>query len=154
VDEPQFACDAMLGTLARWLRFAGFDTSFDPSLPDPALAAAARRDGRWLLTRDRLLAAAAGPRVVLLRCPDLAGQVGELRSRLALSADPDRAFTRCSRCNALLEPVASDAVVREVPPYVAAHATRFVRCPGCRRIYWPGTHSERISLRIKALFGP
>lgn len=154
MDEPRFACDAMLGTLARWLRFAGFDASFDPSLPDPALAAAARRDGRWLLTRDGRLAASAGPRVVLLRRTDLAGQAAELRSRLALTADPAKAFTRCSRCNAPLEPVAPDDVAREVPPYVAAHAARFVRCPGCRRIYWPGTHSERISLRVKALFGP
>ncbi|MBP1620337.1 MAG: hypothetical protein H6Q02_1104 [Acidobacteria bacterium] len=154
MDEPQFACDAMLGTLARWLRFAGFDTSFDPALSDPALAAAARREGRWLLTRDRLLAAVAGPRVVMLRRPDLAGQVGELRSRLALAADPGRAFTRCSRCNGALEPVAGAVVADLVPPYVAANASRFVRCPGCRRVYWPGTHAERISIRVRELFGP
>jgi hypothetical protein len=152
VSEPAFACDAMLGTLARWLRFAGFDTAYDPSLPDPALAAAARREGRWLLTRDRRLAAGAGPRVVLLRHGDLAGQVGELRRRLGLVADPGRAFTRCSRCNGTLEPVEAEAVADRVPPYVAAHAGRFVLCPGCRRVYWPGTHAQRISDRIRELF--
>ncbi len=152
MSEPAFACDAMLGTLARWLRFAGFDTSYDPDLPDPVLAAAARREGRWLLTRDRRLAAGAGPRVILLRHGDLASQVGELRGRLALVADPGRAFTRCSRCNGALEPVEAAAVADRVPPYVAAHAGRFVLCPGCRRIYWPGTHAQRISDRIKELF--
>jgi len=153
VSEPRIACDAMLGTLARWLRFAGFDTSYDPDLPDPALAAAARQEGRWLLTRDRRLAAAAGPRVILLRHPDLAQQVGELRRRLGLALDPERIFTRCSRCNGALEPVEPEAVAHRVPPYVAAHAGRFVLCPGCQRVYWPGTHAQRISDRIKVLFG-
>jgi uncharacterized protein with PIN domain len=148
-----FACDAMLGTLARWLRFAGFDTSYDANLPDSTLAAVARREGRWLLTRDRRLAAAAGPRVILLRQPDLARQVDELRTRLALSLDPQRVFTRCSRCNGALEPVERPDVARRIPPYVAAHALRFVHCPGCRRVYWPGTHTERIADRIRQLFG-
>ena len=153
MSEPAFACDAMLGTLARWLRFAGFDTSYDPNLPDPALAAAARREGRWLLTRDRRLAASAGPRVVLLRRSELSQQVGELRGRLALSLDPQRVFTRCSRCNGALETVEREAVAARIPPYVAAHAGRFVVCPGCRRVYWPGTHTQRISDRINELFG-
>ncbi len=154
MSDPRFACDAMLGTLARWLRFAGFDTSYDPNLPDPVLAATARREGRWLLTRDRRLASAAGPRVILLRHGDLAQQVEELRGRLAFGLDPQRAFTRCSRCNGVLEPVEPEAVARRIPPYVAAHAGRFVLCPGCRRIYWPGTHTQRISDRIRELFGP
>ena len=144
----------MLGTLARWLRFAGFDTSYDPNLPDPALAAVARQEGRWLLTRDRRLAAAAGPRVILLRQPDLARQVGELRGRLALFLDPQRIFTRCSRCNGVLEPVERGDVARRIPPYVAAHAERFVLCPGCQRVYWPGSHTQRIADRIRELFGP
>jgi len=33
VAEVIFACDAMLGSLARWLRLAGFDTHFDPVCP-------------------------------------------------------------------------------------------------------------------------
>jgi uncharacterized protein with PIN domain len=149
-----FACDAMLGRLARWLRFAGFDTTFLPDRPDPAVAGLARAEGRWLLTRDRRLAAAAGPRVILLRGRSVGEQVGELRGRLPLVADRDRFFTRCSVCNAGLEEAARREVRDRVPPYVAVHAERFLSCPGCGRVYWPGTHLRRIARQLEAWFCP
>ncbi len=149
---PTFVCDTMLGTLARWLRFAGFDVVFDPSLADATLRALARAQGRWLLTQDRELAAKAGPRVVLLPGRKLSEQVGELRRRLGLRADPARFFTRCSRCNGLLAAVSREEVVRLVPPFVAVHAQGFARCLGCGRVYWPGTHVPRIAATLRQLF--
>jgi uncharacterized protein with PIN domain len=152
VEELRFACDAMLGRLARWLRFAGFDATFLPDLPDLAVAGQARAEGRWLLTRDRKLAALAGPRVVLLRGRGVGEQVGELRTRLPMSVQPERFFSRCSRCNGLLAEVAREAVCDRVPPYVAVHARRFFSCPSCGRVYWPGTHPSRIARRLEAWF--
>jgi uncharacterized protein with PIN domain len=155
VDEVRFACDAMLGTLARWLRFAGFDTFFERAIADPALAATARAEGRWLLTRDRRLAAFAGPRAMLLREKALAAQIREVRARLPVDADPCRFLTRCPQCNHLLDPVAAEAVRDVVPPYVATHAAAFRRCRGCGRCYWRGTHVGRIERRLGELFaGP
>jgi uncharacterized protein with PIN domain len=152
VAELLFACDAMLGRLARWLRFAGFDTTFLPDSPDPAVAGRARAEGRWLLTRDRSLAAAAGPRVILLRGRSVGEQVRELRGRLPLVVNRDRFFTRCSVCNTSLEEVTRGEVGGRVPPYVAVHADRFVTCPGCGRVYWPGTHLRRITHQLEAWF--
>ena len=152
MEEWRFACDAMLGTLARWLRFAGFDVFFAPHLADAQLAQRARSEGRWLLTQDRKLAAAAGPRVLLLRGASVSQQVAELRQRLGVAADPQRFFTRCSRCNGVLAEVAAQEVAGEVPPYVAAHAPRFVRCRGCGRVYWPGSHLPRIEATLRRLF--
>lgn len=143
----------MLGSLARWLRFAGFDTFYDPKVDDVQLAALARSEGRWLLTCDRRLAARAGPRVLLLSGATLAEQVAELRSRLALAVDEARFFTRCSACNGEVAPVSREAVLHLVPPYVAAHAPRFSRCASCGRVYWPGTHEPRIRRTLQALFG-
>jgi uncharacterized protein with PIN domain len=142
----------MLGRLARWLRFAGFDTSFLPDLPDLVVAGRARAEGRWLLTRDRRLAAVAGPRVVLLRARTVGEQVAELRARLPLSPNPKLFFTRCSRCNGALTEVPRETVRERVPPYVAVHAARFLACPGCGRVYWPGTHPSRIARNLEAWF--
>lgn len=150
--QPTFACDAMLGSLARWLRFAGFDTFYDPKLEDAQLAALARAQGRWLLTCDRRLAAKAGPRVLLLSGATVAQQVAELQSRLALSVDETRFFTRCSACNGEVVPVGRDEVLHLVPPYVAAHAQRFSRCCSCGKVYWPGTHEPRIRRTLRSLF--
>src|SRR5919204_2163316 len=50
--ETLFACDAMLGGLARWLRAAGYDASWHPGIDDWDLIRLARREGRVLLTAD------------------------------------------------------------------------------------------------------
>ena len=152
VEELRFSCDAMLGSLARWLRFAGLDTLYAPHTADQVLAEEARQQGRWLLTRDRLLASSAGPRVVLLRESSVAGQVAELLRRLPLELDRSRVFSRCSACNGLLEDVAREEVLHQVPPYVAVNAGRFRRCPECGKVYWPGTHVTRIQRRLAQLF--
>lgn len=151
--ELAFACDAMLGSLARWLRFAGFDTFFDAGLPDTALAARARHEGRWLITADRRLAATAGPRSLLLTAKGLAAQVAEVRRRTPMTVDPARFFTRCSRCNGAMREASRGEVIDLVPPYVAATADRFRRCEGCARVYWPGTHTVRIAETLASLFG-
>ena len=153
MGELRFAYDAMLGRLARWLRFAGFDASFDPLLPDLPLAGQARAEGRWLLTCDRRLAALAGPRVVLLRRAGVAAQLRELRERLPLAAEPARFLTRCARCNGTLKEVAREAVRDRVPPYVAAHAPRFMACNRCGWVYWPGTHAGRIARQLEGWLG-
>jgi hypothetical protein len=142
----------MLGALARWLRFAGFDVRYDPRLADAALAARAQREGRWLLTCDRAFASAAGPRVLLLKERAVARQVAEVRERLGLAADERLFFTRCSRCNGVLVDADPQEAAARVPPYVAAHATRFRSCPGCGRVYWAGTHHTSIADRLRALF--
>lgn len=144
----------MLGTLARWLRFAGFDTLYAHGAADATLAGLARAEGRWLLTRDRDLASRAGPRVLLLQSRGVDALVGELRARLGLSGDPARYFSRCAECNGELAEVARESVAEQVPPFVAAHAERFRHCPGCGRVYWPGTHAARIARRLEHLFSP
>jgi uncharacterized protein with PIN domain len=53
-------------------------------------------------------------------------------------------FRRCLRCNALLEAVRKEDVLAELPPPVRAGQQEFRRCPGCRRVYWPGTHHRRM----------
>ncbi|MFH1177062.1 MAG: Mut7-C RNAse domain-containing protein [Acidobacteriota bacterium] len=153
MEALRFACDAMLGRLARWLRFAGFDAIYDAQVPDRLLAALARSEGRWLLTRDRRLAAAAGPRVLLIRGATLAGQVAELRARLPLEADPKRYLSRCSSCNGVLDAAGRDDVRDRVPPFVAATAPHFLTCRACDKVYWPGSHVGRITAKLEALFG-
>ena len=142
----------MLGSLARWLRFAGFDTRYLPGCADAVLAGLARAEGRWLLTRDGDLAAKAGPRVLLLRSRGVDALVGELRARLDLRADPARFLSRCPGCNGELAEAPRAAVATRVPPYVAVHAERFRECPECGRVYWPGSHVGRITRRLGELF--
>lgn len=53
-------CDEMLGSLARWLRVAGYDTALaQPGMADGLILAQCAREDRRLITRDRALAGAA-----------------------------------------------------------------------------------------------
>jgi uncharacterized protein with PIN domain len=134
----------MLGSLARWLRFFGFDAEFcGPELDDGEVANLARSANRWLVTRDRELAS-VGPRSILLRSEDLDDQLVELFHRLGLSPKADLAASRCGECNGVLEAAGPDEVRELVPPYVLRTAERFRRCARCGQIYWPGTHTAKI----------
>ncbi len=140
----RFLCDAMLGSLARWLRFFGFDTEYcGPELDDREVAARARTTGRWLLTRDRELAA-VGPRTMLVRSEELDRQLVEVFGRLGLSPVPDLAASRCGECNGILEVAQGEDVRELVPSYVLQTAERFRRCTRCGQVYWPGTHTLKI----------
>jgi uncharacterized protein with PIN domain len=146
-----FLCDAMLGSLARWLRFFGYDAEFgDPSLADHVLVDRARTEGRWLLTRDRGLAS-FGPRTVLIRSDELDGQLVEVCQRLGLRPEPGLERARCGECNGELKPVDADQIAELVPPYVFRTAERFKRCDGCGRVYWPGSHGERIVEKMQGV---
>jgi uncharacterized protein with PIN domain len=147
--QPRFLCDAMLGTLARWLRFFGYDAVFlEPGPEDRLLAEQARTEGRWLLTRDRELAS-AGPRTMLVRADQLEDQLLEVFGRLGLRPHATLERARCSECNGELEEVSKDDVSDVTPPHVLATSPRFRRCSGCGRVYWPGSHGERILERME-----
>ena len=142
--NPRFLADAHLGRLARLLRLLGFDTAFANDPGDAALVRQAGEEGRILLTRDRALLMRRGvthgcyirplrPREqaawVLRRC-DL--------HRLA------RPFSRCLECNGELRAVARAEVAGRVPSGVWERQKTFLRCDGCGRIYWRGTHYRRL----------
>jgi uncharacterized protein with PIN domain len=141
----------MLGSLARWLRFFGFDTVFlEPGVEDRLIAEQARAEERWLLTRDRELAA-VGPRTMLVRSDGLEDQLSQVFDRLRLRPDATLERARCSECNGRLEDVTGDEVSEVTPPHVLATAPRFRRCTGCHRVYWPGSHGDRILQRMESV---
>jgi uncharacterized protein with PIN domain len=138
----------MLGSLARWLRFFGFDGTYvEPGIEDGLLAEMARTEGRWLLTRDRALAA-VGPKTLLVNSNTLEEQVAEVFGRLGVRPELTLEHARCGECNGDLEDVSRDDIADATPPYVLSTAARFRRCVGCGRVYWPGTHGEKILQRM------
>ena len=151
VGRPRFLCDAMLGSLARWLRFFGYDALFpQPGPEDRLLARRAKEEGRWLLTRDCELAA-AGPRSMMVRAQSLEEQLIEVFGRLGLRPAATLENARCGECNGVLEGVTREEVAEAVPPHVLATAPRFRRCGHCGRVYWPGSHSEGILERMETV---
>ena len=101
-----------------------------------------------LLTRDHELAARRGLRTLLIRSEGLEEQVREVQE--ALAPPPDPALSRCAVCNRVLEIVPPSAVADRVPAYVLRAHSEFRRCPGCGRVYWPGTHLRKMRAQMSA----
>jgi uncharacterized protein with PIN domain len=140
----RFVADAHLGALARLLRMAGFDTLYRNDYADREVVELAVRDGRAVLSRDRDLLMRRG--VVhggYLRAVEPHAQFREVVGRFGL-ASQFRPFTRCMVCNAPLRAVAREDVVDRLPPSVQAKPLRLTACDACGRVYWEGSHWQRM----------
>lgn len=149
---PRFVVDAMLGRLARWLRALGYDTLYPGPADDHRLLELSTLEERILLTRDGHLARQAGARGCLIRAEDVDTQLLETVQRLALSPDAMDWFTRCLDCNGSLEPRLKSAIRSLVPERIFDTQTEFTGCPSCGKIYWWGSHAERMQARLRGLF--
>jgi uncharacterized protein with PIN domain len=78
----------------------------------------------------------------LISSQSLEGQLCQVLSELNLKPNPPS--SRCSLCNAPLQAIQRARVRNLVPPYVFSTQHSFKRCPQCSRVYWRGTHWQRI----------
>jgi uncharacterized protein with PIN domain/sulfur carrier protein ThiS len=151
--DTRFVLDGHLGRLAALLRLAGFDTRYRTDARDEELAAVSRDERRVLLTRDHgLLKRRAVTHGYFVRAVEPPEQLAEVIRRFQL-ARAARPFTRCMRCNELLVPVPSEAVLDRIPPRSRAHFDRFLQCTGCGRVYWQGSHYQRLQALLGRVLG-
>jgi len=147
-DEPVFLADAHLGGLARFLRMLGFDTLHENAMSDAAIRRLAREEGRIVLTRDReLLKCADIVRGAFVRAQKAEAQLREVAGRYAL-VPLARPFTRCLECNLPLAAAEKHEVLERLPESVSRLHESFMRCPGCQRVYWRGSHYARMQAAL------
>jgi len=140
----KFAADGMLGRLARWLRLCGFDVIYVNSRRPSDILGMARREERVILTRSSFLKEHEPDRILLIRSDRVKEQMAEVVSHFNLKVNESTFFTSCSLCNQPLEKMEKNRLKNKVPPYVFKTQEEFYRCPSCQRIYWSGTHRERM----------
>jgi uncharacterized protein len=152
--DMRFVLDVHLGRLARYLRLAGFDSRYESRANDAELARASTAEQRVLLTRDQgLLKRSAVTHGYYVRETAPARQFAEVIDRFDLRRLV-RPFTRCTCCNAALEPVEKSRVREEVPERSWAHFDTFLRCAGCGRVYWRGSHAVRLEQALALALEP
>jgi uncharacterized protein with PIN domain len=144
-EEPKFVTDVHLARLARYLRLFGFDVVWDPDLDDPDLVGISLAEHRFLLTRDLGLLMRGRLRDgTYVRATDPREQILEILERFALRT-VIAPFTRCLACNGLLEELPNSEAASRVPESVAKRHDRFTTCRDCGRVYWPGSHHDRMA---------
>jgi uncharacterized protein with PIN domain/sulfur carrier protein ThiS len=148
---PRFVVDANLGRLARYLRLLGFDCRYGNDLTDSEVARLSVEESRMVLTRDRAL---LQQRIIthgyFVRADLPREQVREVLARMDLYRLV-RPFTRCTRCNGVLEAVDKRTVMDELQPKTRKYYEEFRRCPECGQVYWKGSHFERAERLVAAI---
>lgn len=140
----RFVADAHLGGLAHLLRMAGFDTLYDNGFDDGEISALAAREERIVLTRDReLLKRRAITHGCYVHALKSVAQLREIVQRLDLAGQL-RPFSLCLYCNTPLRSIPKAGLAARVPPQSFAYYEDFTTCDHCGRIYWQGSHWQRM----------
>jgi uncharacterized protein with PIN domain len=138
----RFIVDEMLGRLAKWLRAIGYDTVYHTGGGDSALVQRALEEDRVILTKDsRLVKRKLARNSILVSSDHPREQLKQVVEELDLDLE-SRLFTRCLICNRELVSVRKENVRGKVPIYTHLTQSKFYECPGCGRVYWPGTHKD------------
>ncbi len=147
----RFILDVHLGTLARRLRMLGFDTLYRNDYDDPEIVAIAAAEGRTILTRDGgIIQRRAATRGYLVQSTDPDEQLHEVIDYFHLR-EQLQPFQRCLVCNGLLAPVDKATILDQLEPKTIRYHDEFFQCSACGKIYWPGTHQERMQQMIAKL---
>lgn len=134
--EYPFDVDGMLGGLEKWLRILGFDAAFPRMAP---------RLGRIFVTKRKSI---EGLNIVVVDAIKPFDQMRQVLAQTGIQPKADLLLTRCVACNAVVAPTRKEGVIGQVPNYVFETIDVFTRCPNCKRVYWQGSHKERIIAKL------
>jgi len=147
--QPRFIADVHLGRLARWLRLLGLDTLYRNDYQDDEIIRLAVAEHRVILTRDLgILKHREVTHGYWLRSTGASRQAEEVLRRFDLRGRIEP-FTRCLECNGRIHAVGPAVIRDRVPPRIFQHFTRFCECQDCQRVYWQGSHYERMMRRLR-----
>ena len=150
-ERMRFVADSHLGSLARLLRMAGYDTLYDNHYHDDEVEALATDNDRIVLTRDReLLKRRAIVHGCYVHALDPERQLRELFARLGLASGA-RPFSLCLHCNLPLRAVDKAYILERLPESVRVLHDSFTTCDHCGRIYWKGSHYKRMAALLDAV---
>lgn len=136
-SEEAFDVDGMLGRLAKWLRILGFDTAYPCRKP---------AEDRYFVTANKR---ARDPRAIVVEGAEPLEQLRQVLDATQAVPDPDLFLSRCLLCNVRVREIPNDDLRDRVPPGICAAISAFHECPRCGRIYWEGSHADRIRLRLR-----
>ncbi len=155
MQESKFIADSNVGKLARWLRMMGYDTLFFNNIDDEQLISLALKENRVALTKDtqimrRRLVTEGKLRAIFIQTDNPKEQLHQVVKQLKLDYHLKQ-FTRCLECNQSLVPKNKEEVRDLVPPYVFHTQSQYMQCPSCLRVYWRGTHWQRMRRELEGL---
>lgn len=155
VPPVGFFCDAGLGGLARWLRAAGHEAKWEAGIDDDILLQKARKTSATILTtdsmlmerrviRDRIIPAYWLPPTLTI--PE---QLRLVFREFCLTLRE----RRCMSCGGELRRADKESLRDRIPPKTYRWRDEYFLCARCGKLFWHGTHWERIQSELQTLEG-
>lgn len=149
--DPLFILDVHLGKLAKYLRMTGFDTLYENWYDDRELVEISLRENRIILTRDvGLLKHKKVTHGYWIRSQKPTEQFTETAKHFDLFSK-FKPFHRCTVCNGIVKKTSKQSVINHLKPNTKTYFNEFYKCLSCGKIYWKGSHFERMRKLILEL---
>lgn len=149
--RTKFVVDVHLGKLAKYLRMLGFDTLYRNDYMDQEIVDISVSEKRIILTRDLfILKIKEVSHGYFVRNTDPEKQIVEVISRFDLY-NLIKPLSRCIECNGMLTKKSKSEISHKLEPKTKMFYDEFYKCTKCNKIYWKGSHYERMYRFIKKL---
>jgi uncharacterized protein with PIN domain len=151
-EEIKLFADVMVARLVKWLRAIGIDTAWEDAISDKDLVKRAIEENRFVLTLDKkLMKEWRADNILLLKSEDVFKQLCQTVEYFKIRK-PGELFTRCLVCNLLLREIKAEEISGDLPPNVRENQAAFRYCPNCDKVFWEGSHTRRMRMKIQNLF--
>ena len=152
--NPKFILDVHLGKLAKLLRITGIDSFYENNYTDKRIVELSLKFKRTILTRDRgILKRNEVTHGYFVRNIMPEKQLKEVIIRFDLKKHLKH-FSRCLKCNNILEEIEKDKIIDRIPPKVKLNQNEFYICGICDKIYWKGTHFKKMNDLVSKISMP
>ncbi|HUU51211.1 MAG TPA: Mut7-C RNAse domain-containing protein [Nitrospinota bacterium] len=146
----KFIADATLGKLVKWLRIFGYDTLFYRKSDLDSLIKIAKKENRIILTKNtKFKKKRIADKYLFIHKIRPLEQLKEVIDSYKLKKD--NMFKLCTVCNRQVIPADKKEIIDRVPEFVSFNIDNFTLCPHCKRVYWSGTHRERMIKKILSI---
>jgi len=138
--RTKFIADINIGDIVKYMRVLGLDLYYDPLLSTREIIEISKRENRVILTKSRkLLKFKDVSHGIFIRPGTTTEQIRRIIEFLDIK-DKIKPFSRCLRCNTLLNIVLKEKIIDRIPPKTKEFCNEYVQCRSCNKIYWKGTH--------------
>ena len=129
----------------------GLDVLYKNNFDDDEIVLVSINERRTILTKDRgILKRNEVTHGYWVRSKRIEEQTREVLNRFDLQREI-KEFSRCIECNEILKPIKKELVINQLPPKVVQSQNEFSQCPSCKKIFWKGTHYQRMLSFIQSL---
>ncbi|MFN4150951.1 MAG: Mut7-C RNAse domain-containing protein [Candidatus Sericytochromatia bacterium] len=150
IELYKFMTDENVGGMAKYLRMLGLNTIMIPEISDKEVARIAEKENRILLSRDfGLLKRKNVTHGLFLRSTNTEEQIYEAIKKFKLEKLL-KPFSICIECNGEIKVITSEQLLKEdkVEDGVLKDYNEFFRCANCKKVFWKGSHYQRMRLLV------